>query len=234
MDRPIDTDFARLDAVPGGARCVQEVGTVSNHDDALAERCAKGDDEAFRQLVERYQIRLYRFCCQWLPDAEDAREAVQDTFVQVFGAIARYRRRGKFSAWIYRIALNQCRDRHRSRAGKQRQVTGALPEEGGGPEFRCSRPTPDEVAVRSCEWEKLQRGIALLPRKLREVVVLRGVEGFGEEASAEILGISKRAVEGRYYRARLELAEWFERTAAAEGRLSAISRGNPASVSFPL
>lgn len=179
-------------------------------DDALAARCRRGDDAAFRQLVERYQTRLYRFCCQWLPDGEDAREAVQDTFVKAYSALPRYRCQGHFSAWIYRIALNECRDRHRSKSGRQRRLTAALPEIANGDEYRCSRPAPDELAAKTCEWERLRRGLDELPRRLREVAVLRGVEGLSEAVCAEILGISRRAVEGRYYRARRELAARLE------------------------
>jgi len=221
MDEAIDpTLFARASA-RASAGSVREAFVAANLDDSLVARCTLGDDDAFRQLVERYQTRLYRFCCQWLPDAEDAREAVQDTFVQAYEALPRYRSQGRFSAWIYRIALNQCRDRHRSRAGRQRRLTTALPETPEGGEFRCSRPAPDELAARACDWERLRRGIAALPRRLREIAILRGVEGLSEDLCAEILGTSKRAVEGRYYRARRELATWLEREAAAEASRSA-------------
>src|SRR6056297_3299213 len=85
----------------------------------LIDRAVAGDEEAFILLVEKHQEKVFRFCCQWLSSPEDAGEVAQDTFVRAYLAIGRYQARGKFSTWLFQIALNLCRDRLKSRSGRQ-------------------------------------------------------------------------------------------------------------------
>lgn len=178
-------------------------------DDLHACAAAAGDDEAFRILVERHQDRIFHFCFQWLRNAEDAKEACQDTFVRAYLSIGQYDRCGKFASWIYRIALNQCHDRHKSKASRQRRRT--YPLDHASSEIVWSGPRPDESAVGGEDMEKLRRKIDSLPAKLREVIMLSCLEDLSHEVCAEILGISARAVEGRLYRARTLLGAWMER-----------------------
>lgn len=167
-----------------------------------------GDDDAFRRLVEAHQDRVYHFCRNWLRDSEEAREATQDTFVRAYGALSRYENRGRFRSWLFRIALNLCRDRHRSRSGRQRRETTSFDD--GCPEPVCSGRKPDEASADAEDLAKLRRGIDSLPESLRAVLLLRAIEGLDQETCAEILNCSTRAVEGRYYRARRALAEWWD------------------------
>ncbi len=181
--------------------------------DRLMASAAAGDDEAFRRLVERHQERVYRFCHQWLRQSEDAREACQDTFVRVYQSMNRYRPQGQFTSWLLRIALNQCRDRFRSRASQEQRRTEVLPsDESRQPE--CHRASPAEAASLSADVAKIREGIDQLPAGLREVLIICAVEGYRHDQCAEILGCSERAVEGRLYRARKALEAWW----AAEKR----------------
>lgn len=166
---------------------------------------ADGDDDAFVRLVERHQEKVFRFCCQWLPNAEDAREATQDTFIRAYLALERYRREGRFSTWLFQIALNQCRDRLKSKAGSQSRHTDSLVKGGKSDDLICPAPAPDEAVALSGDQERLGEAIEKLPMKLRAVVIICGVEGMSQETCAEILNISVRAVEGRFYRARRQL-----------------------------
>lgn len=177
-------------------------------DEALVAAAAKGDDEAFRRLVERHQERVYHFCHQWLRQPEDAREACQDTFVRVYQSLNSYRNRGRFRSWLFRIALNQCRDRYRSKAARQHRDTFPLLDEEPG--TACPRTAPDESARLANEVELIWRGIDQLPEKLRDVLILCAVEGMPQEEGARILGCSVRAIEGRLYRARRLLEDWWK------------------------
>jgi RNA polymerase sigma factor (sigma-70 family) len=173
----------------------------------LIQRAAKGDEVAFAELIGQHQDLIFRLCLRWLPDVDDAREATQDTFIKAYFAIPRYRAEGKFSTWLYRIALNQCRDRLKSKENRKVKLTSPLPQSTGSTELVCHRPAPDEAAASAGDREKLLRAIDELPIKFREVVILCGLEGLTQEECAEILKISVRAVEGRFYRARKILAE---------------------------
>jgi len=202
MDLPLNLDLSlELPAVP---EPVDRVGSES-----LISAAQAGDAAAFRELVSLHQEPILRFCIHWLRDASDAQEAAQDTFVRAWQALDRFENRGRFTHWLYRIALNVCRDRHKSKASRQRRETASLG--GGESPLACHRPAPDEVLARSGDLQKLQRGIALLPERLRVVLILCAQEGLSHEECAEVLNCSSRAIEGRLYRARKELLDWWNR-----------------------
>jgi RNA polymerase sigma factor (sigma-70 family) len=171
-------------------------------DAGLVQAAQGGCPDAFRSLVERHQQRVYHFCFHYLRDAGDAREACQDTFIRAHRALARYRQRARLSTWLFQIALNLCRDRLRARP--RRLV--ALDDH----DAPCNRATPDEAAMRDTDLAKLDRGLNALPEKLRAVIVLSCLDGLSHGECADILKCSERAVEGRLYRARQRLAEWWE------------------------
>src|SRR5262245_41199947 len=84
-------------------------------DSALVARALKGDDEAFRTLVERYQRQVYWIAHDVLLDAEEARDVAQETFLRVHGALADFDPQRDFLNWLYRIARNLAIDAHRRR-----------------------------------------------------------------------------------------------------------------------
>lgn len=188
-----------------------EFGTASRQSrraksisEALEDRwivaASNGDDSAFSRLVELHQDQVFLFCCRWLQNNEDAREAAQDTFVRAYEAIPRYRRQGKFTTWLYRIALNLCRDHIRSKKSKQQKVTLSLDNKFDSPV--CPRAQPDENAAQLDQQERLQSAVLNLPEKLRAAVILYAYEGLSQDECADILNCSIRAIEGRLYRAR--------------------------------
>lgn len=166
-----------------------------------------GDMAAFEWLVQRHEDRLFTFCCRWLRCVEDAREVCQDSFVRAWQALPEFEGRAKFSTWLYQIALNLCRDRGKTRATRQRDSTIALDAMEHSP--LCPQPPPDASAEWSGELEKLGRGLALLPEKLRAALVLSSMEGLSHAECAEVLNCSVRGVEGRVHRARQMLLEWW-------------------------
>ncbi|MCH7228493.1 RNA polymerase sigma factor [Haloferula sp. A504] len=161
-----------------------------------------GDDEAFRDLVERHQQRVHRLCYHCLGDEEDAREACQDTFVRAYRALPRFSPRARLSTWLHRIALNLCRDRLR-----RRRPTMPL----DGIELACRDARPDEAVMGAADLARLTRGLAALPPRLYQAIVLSSLEGLSHAECAAIMKCSTRAVEGRLYRARRLLAEWWKR-----------------------
>ena len=78
-------------------------------------RFLKGDEEAFARLVREWEVRIYNLAWRMLGNREDAQDAVQDTFISVFRHLRNLRDPGSFPTWLYRIALNNCRARWRSR-----------------------------------------------------------------------------------------------------------------------
>lgn len=164
----------------------------------------RGCHEAFRVLVERYQQRVYHFCYHYLRNEEDAREVCQDTFVKAHGALPRFKPRAKLSTWLFQIALNLCRDRGRRASRRVKMQSFDL--EG----LECGGSGPDEAAMFGADLAKLDRGLAALPEKSRIVLVLSCLDGLSHEECAAILRCSVRAVEGRLYRARRLLSDWWD------------------------
>jgi RNA polymerase sigma-70 factor (ECF subfamily) len=170
-----------------------------------------GDTAAFEWIVQQHEERLFGFCCRWLRCPDDAREVCQDMFVRAWQALPEFEGRAKLSRWLYQIALNLCRDRLKSRSSRQRESTIALDDVQESP--LCPQKSPDASAELNSEMQKLERGLAMLPEKLRTALMLTTMEGMSHEECAEVLNCSVRGAEGRIYRARQMLLQWWNEQA---------------------
>lgn len=166
-----------------------------------------GDMRAFEWIVHQHEERLFTFCCRWLRCVQDAREVCQDTFVRAWQALPEFEGRARLSTWLYQIALNLCRDRAKARSTRQRDATVTLDAIDTPPP--CPQHAPDMSAELQSELRKLHRGLALLPENLRLPLVLTALEGLSQEECAQVLRTSVRGVEGRVYRARQMLLQWW-------------------------
>ncbi len=176
--------------------------------EALHLRAAQaGDMAAFEWIVRQHEARLFTFCCRWLRCVEDAREVCQDAFVRAWQALPEFEGRAKLSTWLYQIALNLCRDRAKSRASRQRESTTTINDLDQP--LPCPQSAPDASAEWHSEMQKLDRGMALLPEKLRTALMLSAMEGLSHEECAKVLNCSVRGTEGRIYRARQMLLKWW-------------------------
>ncbi len=162
-------------------------------DEQLVHAIGMGDRDALGELVRRYQEKLRRVAFRTLGDVHAADDAVQDTFVRVFGAARRFKPTGKASSWLYRITLNLCKDRLRKL--KRRAISlDAL----GGQVAAGEKADPMET-----DETIRQVNIALdaLPDRQRTSVLLHRYEGMSHRRIAEITGWSQSAVESLLIRA---------------------------------
>lgn len=176
-------------------------------DAQLAARALGGEDEAFTLLMRRHQGGLQGFVRRYVGDAEAALEISQESFVAAWKALARYDGRRPFGTWLRAIALNKCRDRGR-RIAVRRIVFGDRDLES--PEAqRQSDPGPDAEASLVAAQRRIALGLAIarLPPNLKEPLILTYFEELSQEQTADLLGVSAKAVETRVYRARRKLAE---------------------------
>jgi RNA polymerase sigma-70 factor (ECF subfamily) len=173
-------------------------------DAALVQRALGGDDAAFARLMGRHKQWAFRFVRRYVGNPDDAYDVLQDTFFSAWLALKRYQPNRPFDAWLRRIALNKCRDRARrqtvrrilSRFNSDELDAADLPDSGAGPE---------SSAATSQELEQLEHSLALLPRSLKEPLLLTTLEGLSHQEAAELLGLNAKAVEMRIYRARERL-----------------------------
>lgn len=179
-------------------------------DGELAALTLAGRNAAFAEILHRHRDAVYRIVVGNVGDAEEALDLVQETFIAAHAALRRYDPARAMRAWLTVIALNKCRDWGRRRAVR-RFIAFALPLDDAAERVVEDRPGHDvEVEDREA-LTRASREISALPASLREVLVLRTLEGMSQAEVASALGLSEKAVETRLRRARLRLAERLDR-----------------------
>lgn len=181
-------------------------------DQALVDRIKAQDYEAFTALVNRYEGKVYRLAIRMLRNPEDAQDALQETFLQVYRGLKNFEGRSSFSTWLFRLATNVCLMKIRDREiepGKLIPLGDYLPqhEEGQGSSVAEWPEKPEEILLNKESRRKMMEALDALPPEYRAVFILRDVEGFSNLETAEALGISVAAVKSRLHRARLNLRE---------------------------
>lgn len=181
------------------------------------ERLRGRDERAFNDLVQRYEQRVFRLVFRMLGRRDEAEDMVQEVFVQVFKAVESFRGDSKLSTWIYRIAINLCKNRakylsrRRSEAQdefEQMSEWRSLHEGRGVTVGETNRP--DQV-VQGYQLETIVRlSIAQLDADFREVLVLRDIEDLPYEDIMEITGLPEGTVKSRIHRARAMLKQRIE------------------------
>jgi RNA polymerase sigma-70 factor (ECF subfamily) len=186
---------------------------VSGGEAALIQRCASGDEMAFAELVSEHQRMVVQLAVNLLGDRDEALDLSQDVFLRVFRTIARFRGQSTLRTWIYRIAVNQARNRHRfwRRRHRADQVSLDVHVATHG-EFRSGAEAgPDRVFAQKELAKRLQSALDGLPFDQRTAIVLREVDGLSYEEIAYSLGVAVGTVKSRLTRARqtlrLELRE---------------------------
>jgi RNA polymerase sigma-70 factor, ECF subfamily len=173
------------------------------HDDAsLIAATLAGDTAAFGTLVTRHQDRLYNSLLRVLGSAEDARDVVQDAFVQSFVKLETFRGSSAFYTWLYRIAFNLAMS-HARRDKPTRSIDQA--KLGCGSEPLDGEPAPETILAQRESVELVHAALARLSFEYRQILVLREIDGCRYEQIAEILELPIGTVRSRLFRARLEL-----------------------------
>jgi len=180
---------------------------LKRDENILIEKCKEGDFDAFNDLVELYEKKVYNIAYNMLRNHEDAEEILQETFIKVYDNIKNFEGRSKFSTWIYRIATNEALMLIR----KRNPVPAISIDEPIDDDYRAKirrelvdwRENPQDIYLKKEFKEKIDHIILTLPEGYSSVFVLRDIEGLSGEEVSEILGISIAAVKARLHRARL-------------------------------
>jgi len=175
-----------------------------NDDAQLIEETLAGRSAAFGQLVTKYQDRLYNTLVHVTGNAEDARDAAQEAFIQAFTKLDTFQQNAAFYTWLYRIAFNVAIS-HRRRRRPTASVDRARETSGLEPMDPAEAPT--ERLEREERVRQVHEAIAELSEEHREVLVLREIDGFCYDTIARILELPIGTVRSRLHRARLQLRE---------------------------
>lgn len=173
------------------------------HDDerALITAAAEGDDDAFGEIVERYQKPVYNLCYRLLGNHGDAEDASQEAFMKAYKGLKKYDPKRPFVSWMLAIAYNQCIDQLR-----RRRITW-VGFEALFDRSDLQSPSAEATVDASGEAERVQEALSALSTKDRAAVVLRYWYDYSYDEIAETLSLTNSAVKSRLHRARRELMD---------------------------
>jgi len=186
----------------------------------LVAKAKAGDAQAFTDLVNQYERKIYRLAKHITQNDEDAEDVLQETFLKAYEHLANFQGNSKFYTWIVRIAVNESLMKLRKRKGDrtvpldepvdtgEEMVTREIAVWDDNPEQRYSREEIQEI---------LDKAVEGLKPDFRTVFILRDIEELSTEETAESLGISIPAVKSRLLRARLALREKLTRQFKRKG-----------------
>ena len=176
-------------------------------DGELAALTLSGRQAAFAEIMNRHQTSIFRLVRGLVGDADEALDLTQDCFVSAFGHLRKYDGERPLRAWLSRIAINKCRDWRRRQKVRQFFTLATAAPEQEWEAIADDSPSAHDSAAGKLELQRLNAAMANLSAPLREVLLLRTVEGMTQAETAAALAISGKAVETRLYRARTRLAE---------------------------
>ncbi|MBC7327710.1 sigma-70 family RNA polymerase sigma factor [bacterium] len=175
-------------------------------DEILVSRSKNGDKEAFDILVQRYRQPLFRFIYHSIRQKDDAEDITQEAFVKAYLSLHQLKDDHLFKIWLFKIGLNLIRDS--KRLAKRRKIASLdslMENQEAQPESDDS--SSEEGAEKQEIYQRLEKEISALPQELREVIVLRDIQGFSYEEIAFMLHCPLGTVKSRLFQARKILRE---------------------------
>ena len=169
----------------------------------------RGDEQAFRQLVEEYQDKVYNTCLGFVRNEEEADDLAQEVFVEVFSSVQSFRGDSKLSTWIYRIAVTKSLELIRSKKRKKRfaVLKSVFSSVNNTPIEIPYFEHPGIIAENKERGKILFKAIEKLPENQKTAFTLNKVEGLSYEEVGHIMGKSVSSVESLMHRARMNLQE---------------------------
>jgi RNA polymerase sigma-70 factor (ECF subfamily) len=191
---------------------IPERKKVSDKDTELINAINSGKKSLFYDLVKQYEEKLYNFGMKMCRETRDAEDMVQETFLNVYRYLPDFRHESKFKNWLYRIAASICiKKRRKSKFAPQKEISleDFIPEnkENIPDSLPLWASEPLEKVLNDELSYNIRNAILSLPEKYRIVLVLRDIEGFSTEETAQILNLKPASVKVRLHRARLFLKE---------------------------
>ena len=222
MNIDIVTESRSHRMVTGRKPELAQSAVVVNGEGALLERLRRGDEGAFDELVTRHHSVLIRMALAYVADREVAEEVVQDTWIAVIDGLSRFEGRSSLRTWIFGIMIHKAKDRGvREKRHVNFSSFEASDDEGDEvidpsrfhpsgewaghwafPPQPWDDQTPEKLLASQQAVNAMNRAIESLPKTLREVLILRDVEGVEAKEACEILKITETNLYVRLHRAR--------------------------------
>ena len=181
-------------------------------DEELVARSIGGDSDSFNELIHRWERPIYALAYRQLRREEDARDICQETFLRAYRALPGFRGQAKFSSWLYRIALNLCRDWMRR---ERRTPLVQTPEDVDLMDLAAAHEPTESIEDRIARNDlsrAVERAMTLLPEEQRTAIVLKEYQGLTFQEIADLLGCPLSTVKTRLYQGLTVLRRELTRT----------------------
>lgn len=179
---------------------------MKNETTELIRSLRQGNTRAFDRLVTIYQARIFSLALNYVKDEEEAKDLTQDIFVTVYRSLAKLRDESKFSAWLYQLAINHCRNRYKKL--RLRGFFKSQPiDDPGSPLQLASREMPERTLELERRRQTVRDAIAAMPKAEKEILLLRDIQELSYDEISSILNIPLGTVKSKLNRARLALKD---------------------------
>lgn len=169
---------------------------MERSDEYLLGLALQGESASFGELVHRWERKIYGFICRYVGNSEVAKDLTQDTFTKAYLNLERLSDPARFSPWLYKIALNECRMRQR-REGKVRRVS--IDSESEVHQLRSRDSTPETSVLQRERVRNLRNAINGLPEEQRLVILMKEYQGLKFEEISQILEVPLSTAKSRMY-----------------------------------
>jgi RNA polymerase sigma-70 factor, ECF subfamily len=177
----------------------------------LVNQCRTGDQAAFKELVERYQRKVYQIAFGLVRNREDALDITQEAFIRVHRYLENFKGSSSFYTWVYRIVVNLCIDHLRKDEKMQTLDYDDSLEHAGAPEQELqpsqAETLPGEVLDRKELRGQIRQALEALSPTHRAIIIMREVEDLSYSEMAEIMNCSKGTIMSRLFHARRRLQQ---------------------------
>lgn len=185
-------------------------------DELLLRRACKGDVQAFEELMQSHESRIYAIALRMMGNREDAQDCAQEAMVRIYRAMGSFKGQSALATWIYRITMNTCLDELRRRKARKVTSLDSLVDTGWSP--TDTGDTPEEHGLRVEKQNALNQAIQSLPDDMRAAIILRDVKGYAYDEIASILDANVGTIKSRISRGREKLREILSKQSELFGR----------------
>ena len=177
---------------------------MDHEETEMISRCQQGDQEALKEIYEKYHKKIYRIAYSVVRQREEAFDVVQEVFIKLFRSIRNFKGRSHFYTYLYRMAMNTAID-HKRKTGKQ--YMSSLDEEGSFEPSDQPEKGPEKILLQKELEERVKLAMDKLPDEQRAALIFRDVEGLSYQEMAEAMGCSIGTVMSRLHYGRKRMQE---------------------------
>lgn len=195
---------------------LQETMQPPDEDRSLIDSFLSGDQDAFSRILSQYKDLVYNVCYRLLEDPLDAEDCSQDTFVKVYYGLKDFKFKSKFKTWLYRIAVNTCKNKLASKEYRRRRnmveldKPVAMIDDILMPEIQDPGPSVEAMVMKKDTIRRVLKAIGALPTLEKTLIVLCDLEDVSYEEIAAITGLKLGTVKSKLARARSRLRSQLE------------------------